>query len=1238
MAARSRSNEDNVQSISKYIFITNFLDSTTSADLWKLCQAYGTVVDVFIPNRRSKAGKRFAFVHFIKVFNVDRIVGNLCTLWIGRLHLHANVVRFERSPTQALWVSPPTRSDKAASSFVSAVKGVLNPPLIVSPAFVLDDSCVVTRYLGNHVMGEVKQFSSINNLHILLANEGFSNVKIAYIGGMWVLIELPTPIAKDNLLKHVGVASWFNCLSNAKSDFVSRERIVWVDIEGVPLHAWSRNTFLKIGSKWGDVLDLEECKDDFFARKRICIKTKQEDNVLEKFKIIVKGKVFVVRAKELFTWFPTFTDVPEMGYCSDDESAKEVGMNLLESCLQANSEEESDNEVVSDTNFGDNTDKDGNTADFVHNSAEKEIANDPFNIYDLLNKQKKDVEVTDSDASIPFPPGFTPKNAMSKEVEQDMQTVHDQSPSKSLGCSSRILESSQKIDEQLHSEALRKDLKNREGDSILEVLEEMIKVGQTMGFSMDGCLGSKAKKDWIRELNIKNKVSFFTLQETKMENISNMDVKFLWGNSNFDFIFSEALGNSGGILCAWDHNVFCKEHHIISDNFVALYETWISNQMKILMISVYAPQAGSYKRVLWSYLELLVNRWNGESIVMGDFNEFRRMEERWGSTFNAYGARAFNNFISNAGLVDLQLEGYSFTWAHPSATKMSKLDRFLVTDGLISSFPRVSAVCLDRHLSDHRPILLREVFTDYGATPFRLYHSWFSFQGFDQLVTHIWNSTSLNDSNGMIRFKKKLQILKKKIRVFVADQKKKQVGRVNALKVKLSNIDKILDQGGVSDDILLARTEYTNLLLESKTADARDYIQKAKIQWAVEGDENSKFFHGIMNRKHANLVIKGIMIDGEWVDDPSGVKNEFQNHFAARFQDPGTCHGKLDFAFPNCLSIDQAAELEKPISKDEIRNAVWGCGENKSPGPDRFTFEFFCKFWHVVGSDFCTAVEWFFDHASISIGVYKVITKILQPRLLLVISDLISDVQTVFLPNRQILDGPFIINELLARCHYKKQRAMVFKVDFAKAYDSIRWDYLEDVLHSFGFGSKWCSWIRGCLNSSMASILVNGSPTSEFQFHCGLKQGDPLAPYLFILVMESLHLSFSRVIDAGIFTGVRIDPSIMISHLFYEDDAVLIGEWSQDNLKGIMHMLRCFSLLSGLSINIKKSHLLGVGIPSSQVLEAATSMGCSVMKAPFKYLVVTIGGNTSLVNVSLNLLSRTRKLGHSTMELRSLIS
>nr|GEU38510.1 hypothetical protein [Tanacetum cinerariifolium] len=504
------------------------------------------------------------------------------------------------------------------------------------------------------------------------------------------------------------------------------------------------------------------------------------------------------------------------------------------------------------------------------------------------------------------------------------------------------------------------------------------------------------------------------------------------------------MSNSGRILCTWDPNIFLKEQNILSDNFVALFGTWIPTKTKLLTISIYAPQPRTEKRSLWNYIISLVTRWQGDSIAMGDFNEVRSADERMGSVFNIQGAANFNDFVIR-----------------------------------------------DRHLSGHRPILLRDVIADYGATPFRLYHSWLTLSGFEQLVIHTWNSTILEDSNGMVRFKKKLQALKKDIREW-------------------------LDQGRVNDDILLSRMGLMKQLLDSNSLDALDNLQKAKIQWDIEGDENSKFFHGVINRKRANLVIRGVMVDGEWVDEPRRVKEEFCSHFATRFHAPSGIRNKINFLFPNQLSYDQAFELEKQVSTDEIRTVVWACGENKSHGPDGFTFEIFPLIPKVQDPKFVN------DYRPIILigSLYKVVTKILALRLSSVIAGLISNVQTAFLPSRQILDGPFVINEFLSWCKDKKHHVMIFKVDFAKAYDSI----------------------LGSLSSGMASVVVNGSLTAEFQFHYGLKQGDPLAPYLFILIMESLHLSFSRVVDAGIFKGIKIDNSTMISHLFYVDDAVFVGD------------------------------------------------------------------------------------------------
>ncbi|GJU97579.1 RNA-directed DNA polymerase, eukaryota [Tanacetum coccineum] len=694
-----RSKEDQITRLSKSIFVTNFLDATSSQDLWNLCQSYGTVVDVYIPNRRSKAGKRFAFVRFINVDNIERLVGNLCTLWIGKMHLQANVVRFERSPLQSSRPPlPPKRPAPSAPSYISAAKGILNTPLSATSAMVLDDTCLVTHVLDNYVMGEVTEFYSINNLRVLLSNEGFSNTRIAYLGRQWVTIELPSATVKAKFMKRVGVTSWFNSLSKVDPGFVPRDRIVWVDIE-----AW-----------W----DHRE------------------------------GKIYVIRAEELFVWSPSFTDIVENDYTSDNDVEIDSGVKHSAPVHQV-----------------------------MPTFCTKVSSHDPFNIYDLLHKKPKAVEKEPTSSSIPFPPGFTPEGGTRVQNAHKTQEDHDQSVGKSNGCSSRITECTQKVDEQLSSKSFDNDRKKLEGGSILGILEEMIKVGQTMGFSMDGCANDMEK----------------TIRTQGVD-----------GNSLFEDVVSEANGNSGGILCVWDPRFFHKDHHIISDNFIALYGTWRPNQTKLLLISVYAPQAVSLKRILWSYLTSLINRWNGECIVMGDFNEVRRKEDRWGTSFNVFGTRVFNQFISSAGLVEIQLKD-------PILLGLS-----------IGSFE-------NEHLSDHRPILLREVNVDYGATPFRFFHSWIDFPGFDLMVKQKWESINLYDKNGMIRFKKKLQFLKKEIRAWIADHKKRQTSNTHLLKSKLSDIDKSLDNGDNASNLMELREEIVNQLQNVQNTSTRDFIQKAKI-------------------------------------------------------------------------------------------------------------------------------------------------------------------------------------------------------------------------------------------------------------------------------------------------------------------------------------------------------------------------------------------------------------------------
>nr|GEX05253.1 RNA-directed DNA polymerase, eukaryota, reverse transcriptase zinc-binding domain protein [Tanacetum cinerariifolium] len=205
-------------------------------------------------------------------------------------------------------------------------------------------------------------------------------------------------------------------------------------------------------------------------------------------------------------------------------------------------------------------------------------------------------------------------------------------------------------------------------------------------------------------------------------------------------------------------------------------------------------------------------------------------------------------------------------------------------------------------------------------------------------------------------------------------------------------------------------------------------------------------------------------------------------------------------------------EVEKvdamKVSNEEIKRAVWDCGIDKAPGPDGFTFGFYRRYWDIIGNDVVDSVKWFFC-------MERSRKEVLSNRLVTVLDDIVDEIQSAFVTDRQILDGPFILNEIVHWCKNKKKQSMIFKVDFEKAYDSVRWDFIDDILRRFGFGEKWCKWIQSCLYSSRVSVLVNGSPTKEFQFHKGLKQGDPLSPFLFTLVMENLHVSFQIVVDAG---------------------------------------------------------------------------------------------------------------------------
>ncbi|GKB64852.1 RNA-directed DNA polymerase, eukaryota [Tanacetum coccineum] len=408
---------------------------------------------------------------------------------------------------------------------------------------------------------------------------------------------------------------------------------------------------------------------------------------------------------------------------------------------------------------------------------------------------------------------------------------------------------------------------------------------------------------------------------------------------------------------------------------------------------------------------------------------------------------------------------------------------------------------------------------------------------------------------------------------------------VYAPQENLESIDKQIDQHGGLEDLLTSRRDLWKKLTDIDVNNGKDLAQKAK-----------------------------------WVVDADAVKQVFSQHFASLFSldDRAQIHYNNEVVFPTTLSFDQNLLLEEEVTNLEIKKAVWDCGSNKSPGPDG-SFPKGCNPSFITLIPKLNDAKVVKDYRPISlIGCqYKIVGKILANRLSMVMDKLISKEQSAFIKDCQILDGPMILSEVIQWCNRKRKKSMIFKVDFEKAFDSVRWDFLDMILKKFGFGSKWRVWIKGCLISSTASVLVNGSPTKEFQFQKGLRQGDPLSPFLFLLVMESLHFSFTRAMNFGFFKGIKIggQESVNICHLFYADDAVFIGEWKEENFRNLVYILHCFYLASGLRINVHKCSLMGVGgVNFDKVCIRASVIGCEAAKPPFKYLGVLVGNNMSRIH------------------------
>lgn len=429
------------------------------------------------------------------------------------------------------------------------------------------------------------------------------------------------------------------------------------------------------------------------------------------------------------------------------------------------------------------------------------------------------------------------------------------------------------------------------------------------------------------------------------------------------------------------------------------------------------------------------------------------------------------------------------------------------------------------------------------------------------------------------------------------------------------------------------------------------FHQNSRIQWLKEGDQNTSFYHKVaMARNYFNAIHELTDLNGIAVSSPEAVGLLAVHHFVNVLGPPLTLSApslqiRVDLATAFHCSPEQAEDMIKLPTDDEIMRVLFKLNPNKSLGPDGLTSRFYSCDWHILGKEVTTAISKFFvsgnlptatnstiltlipkflgassvkDYMSISCcnTTYKVISKILVSKLKPILPMVILPNQSAFIKGRLLLENCLLASEIVSGDHKNKgSKRLTLKVDIAKAFDSIKWDFIIASLNSLDLPPLYIHWIRECISTAAYSVGINGSLHCLFQGTRGLRQGDPLSPYLFGIAMNVLSHKFNKAAEDGVIGYHPRCKESKLTHLCFADDLLIFSDGSPASLQGIISVLSDFQEISGLAISPQKSCLFSAGLTSAETSDLVASSGIPQGFLPMSYLGLPLNTKKlSLIN------------------------
>lgn len=560
-----------------------------------------------------------------------------------------------------------------------------------------------------------------------------------------------------------------------------------------------------------------------------------------------------------------------------------------------------------------------------------------------------------------------------------------------------------------------------------------------------------------------------------------------------------------------------------------------------------------------------------------------------------------------------------------------RIDWAFTNHAWIQNNPHTKVYHLSRYGSDHRPILLKSAPSPQirqNHHHFRCNAAWFLEDDFADIIRECWEPRDWEEK--ISQFTRKVSRWSK-YRGNNFTQKKTDIFR------RIEGVERARKR---RDSQFLAQTErelwkeYNKLLSQEELS----WYHKSRCKWLKWGDKNSRFFHTTASVRKRRNTIESLKNDnGDWISNQEGLKRLAWDYYKELFNGERFIRTNLITysGFPQ-LSEEHKIVLRGSISEEEIKRATFDIGGFKAPGPDGIQAIFYQEYWHIVGQSVTDMVkstfenpgsvcrinntnivlipktdtpEYIRDFRPISLCnvSYKVITKLLSNRLRHAMSTLVGQHQCSFIEGRQSSDNIIIAQEVIHSMRSKKgaQGWMMIKVDLEKAYDRLEWSFIRETLLLTGIEMWFVETIMACVSSSSFQVLWNGEATSTFLPSRGIRQGDPISPYLF--TGRFSHI-IQDAIGGGEWVPIRLRKNgPLLSHLFFADDLVLFGEASQSQAEVMMRCINRFCEASGQKMNKNKTRVyFSRNVHISRGISLSHTMGIGLTGDLGKYLGIPL--------------------------------